>query len=90
MRTKVSGTVLLPIQEKVWLATLIRSGERTVGDCPDVGRLELGYRSMDLPVSDRAVYDLTVYTAEPGTSSEARLRLLASWAATQPSAAEPT
>ncbi|MGW7202664.1 helix-turn-helix domain-containing protein [Streptomyces sp. NPDC054837] len=57
---------------------------------PDVGRLELVYRSMDLPVSDRAVYDLTVYTAEPGTSSEDRLRLLASWAATQPSAAEPT
>ncbi|MDQ0753235.1 hypothetical protein QF034_007466 [Streptomyces africanus] len=36
---------------------------------PDVGRLELAYRSMDLPLSDRAVYDLTVYTAEPGTSS---------------------
>jgi hypothetical protein len=57
---------------------------------PDVGRLELVYRSMDLPLSDRAVYDLTVYTAEPGTSSEARLKLLASWAARQPSATEPT
>jgi hypothetical protein len=45
---------------------------------------------MDLPVSDRAVYDLTIYTAEPGTCSEDRLRLLASWAATQPSAVEPT
>lgn len=57
---------------------------------PDVGRLELAYRSMDLPLSDRAVYDLTVYTAEPGTSSEARLKLLAGWAAEQPSATEPT
>ncbi|MET7684305.1 DNA-binding protein [Streptomyces sp. NPDC005423] len=57
---------------------------------PDVGRLELAYRSMDLPLSDRAVYDLTVYTAEPGTSSEDRLKLLASWAAKQPSATEPT
>ncbi|GHD01439.1 transcriptional regulator [Streptomyces violarus] len=57
---------------------------------PDVGRLELAYRSMDLPLSNRAVYDLTVYTAEPGTSSEARLKLLASWAARQPSATEPT
>ncbi|UOB08349.1 helix-turn-helix domain-containing protein [Streptomyces sp. HP-A2021] len=46
---------------------------------PDVGRVELAYRSMDLPLSDRAVYDLTVYTAEPGTSSEDRLKLLASW-----------
>lgn len=57
---------------------------------PDVGRLELAYRSMDLPLSDRAVYDLTVYTAEPGTSSEDRFKLLASWAATQPSATGPT
>ncbi|MCX5328757.1 helix-turn-helix domain-containing protein [Streptomyces sp. NBC_00140] len=56
---------------------------------PDVGRLELAYRSMDLPLSDRAVYDLTVYTAEPGTRSEDRLKLLASWAATRPSATEP-
>ncbi|WP_435857668.1 DNA-binding protein [Streptomyces mirabilis] len=57
---------------------------------PDVGRLELAYRSMDLPLSDRAVYDLTVYTAEPGTASEDRLKLLASWTATQPSATAPT
>ncbi|MFG2359528.1 helix-turn-helix domain-containing protein [Streptomyces sp. NPDC048521] len=48
---------------------------------PEVGRLELTYRSLDLPVSDRAVHDLTLYTAEPGTASEERLRLLASWTA---------
>ncbi|GHD29044.1 transcriptional regulator [Streptomyces violarus] len=51
---------------------------------PEVGRLELTYRSLDLPLSDRAVHDLTLYTAEPGTDDEDRLRLLASWAATQP------
>ncbi|MER5217783.1 hypothetical protein ABT063_46570 [Streptomyces sp. NPDC002838] len=57
---------------------------------PEVGRLELTYRSLDLPVSHRAVHDLTLYTAEPGTTSEDRLRLLASWAATQPpGATEP-
>ncbi|NGO13833.1 helix-turn-helix domain-containing protein [Streptomyces sp. HC44] len=50
---------------------------------PEVGRLELVYRSMDLPLSDRTVYDLTVYTAEPGTSSEDRLKLLADHAAAQ-------
>ncbi|GAA2925959.1 MULTISPECIES: hypothetical protein [Streptomyces] len=29
------------------------------------------------------MHDLTLYTAEPGTDDEDRLRLLASWAATQ-------
>ncbi|MGR4848768.1 hypothetical protein [Streptomyces sp. LARHCF252] len=37
-----------------------------------------------LAVADRAVHDLTLYTAEPGIDDEDRLRLLASWAATQP------
>jgi transcriptional regulator with XRE-family HTH domain len=48
---------------------------------PEVGDLELTYQSLDLPVSCRAVHDLTVYTAEPGSTSEDRLKLLASWAA---------
>jgi hypothetical protein len=30
------------------------------------------------------------YTAEPGTASEDRLRLLAGWAATEPTVTEPT
>ncbi|MCF6467961.1 helix-turn-helix domain-containing protein [Nonomuraea sp. MG754425] len=51
---------------------------------PQVGDLELTYRSLDLPVSSRTVYGLTVYTAEPGSTSEERLKLLASLAATQP------
>lgn len=39
---------------------------------------------MDLPVSHRAVHDLSLYTAEPGSTSEERLKLLASLAATAP------
>lgn len=57
---------------------------------PDVGHLELTFQSLDLPLSGRAVHDLIVYTAEPGTASEDRLKLLASWAATQSRAAQPT
>lgn len=57
---------------------------------PEVGRLELTFRALDLPVSNRAVHELTFYTAEPGTADEDRLKLLTSWAATQPPATEPT
>ncbi|MEQ0564471.1 hypothetical protein ABJI51_35805 [Amycolatopsis sp. NEAU-NG30] len=49
---------------------------------PDVGHLELTFQSLDLPLSGRAVHNLITYTAEPGTASEDRLKLLASWAAT--------
>ncbi|MCF1593358.1 helix-turn-helix transcriptional regulator [Streptomyces muensis] len=54
---------------------------------PEVGDLELTYQSLDLPLSHRAMHDLTLYTAEPGTTSEDRLKLLASLAAPQPQAA---
>ncbi|MEV4579927.1 helix-turn-helix transcriptional regulator [Nonomuraea jabiensis] len=57
---------------------------------PEVGRLELTYQSLNLPMSDRAVHDLTIYTAEPGTTFEDRLKLLASLAASRPRAEEPT
>jgi transcriptional regulator with XRE-family HTH domain len=57
---------------------------------PQVGDLELTYQSLDLPMSNRTVYDLTIYTAEPGTPSEDRLKLLASLAAIHPQATEPT
>lgn len=57
---------------------------------PDAGHLELTFQSLDLPLPGRAVHDLIVYTAEPGTASEDRLKLLASWAATQSRAAPPT
>lgn len=49
---------------------------------PEVGLLELTYHSLDLAADDDWVLDLTIYTAEPGTDSEDRLKLLASWAAT--------
>ncbi|MER7877382.1 helix-turn-helix transcriptional regulator [Streptomyces solisilvae] len=56
---------------------------------PEVGRLEMTFRSLDLPLPQRAVHDLIIYTAEPGTPSEDRLKLLASWTASQTSATEP-
>jgi transcriptional regulator with XRE-family HTH domain len=48
---------------------------------PAVGYLELAYQSLTLPNLPRAVYELSVYTAEPGTVHEEHIRLLASWAA---------
>ncbi|MCX4729303.1 helix-turn-helix transcriptional regulator [Streptomyces sp. NBC_01306] len=56
---------------------------------PEVGHLELAFQSLNLHLSDRAVHDLIIYTAEPGTASEDRLKLLAIWAATQSRAAQP-
>lgn len=56
----------------------------------DVGLVELTYQSLDLPVSHRAAHDLSLYTAEPGSTSEERLKLLASLAATPAPATEPT
>ncbi|WP_328897709.1 MmyB family transcriptional regulator [Streptomyces sp. NBC_00236] len=57
---------------------------------PEVGLLELTYQSLDLPVSHRAVHDLSLYTSEPGSTSEERLKILASLAATPLSVTEPT
>ena len=57
---------------------------------PEVGPIELTYQSLDLPTSRGAVHDLSIYTAEPGTTSEDRLTLLASWTATPVRAPEPT
>jgi len=51
---------------------------------PEVGELELTYRSVDLPTSQRSVHDLSLYTAEPGTPHEERVKLLASWGAPAP------
>jgi hypothetical protein len=56
---------------------------------PEVGELELTYQSLNLPLSNRAVHELTIYTAEPHTTSEDRLKLLASWAATQSTTTPP-
>ncbi len=47
---------------------------------PVVGDIEVGYETMPLPADPGLV--LTIYTAEPGSPSEERPELLASWAAT--------
>jgi transcriptional regulator with XRE-family HTH domain len=49
---------------------------------PEAGPLELTFQDLDLPLSGRALHNLMIYTAEPGTASEERLKLLASWSAT--------
>jgi transcriptional regulator with XRE-family HTH domain len=49
---------------------------------PAVGTLELVFHSFDLAAADQGKLAMTVYTAEPGTSNEDSLQLLASWAAT--------
>ncbi|MFJ3582807.1 hypothetical protein ACIPPS_11330 [Streptomyces sp. NPDC090127] len=51
--------------------------------------MELTYQSEDLPVSQRAVHDLSLYTAEPGSTSGDHLKLLASLAVTRRTT-EPT
>ena len=53
---------------------------------PDVGLVDLVYHSMDVSADGSRTLVMTVYTAEPGTDSEDRLRLLASWAATHATA----
>jgi hypothetical protein len=49
---------------------------------PAVGELRLMYEALD--ISADAGLSLLVYNAEPGSGSEDALRLLASWAATNP------
>lgn len=47
---------------------------------PDVGDLELSYEAMELPANPG--WTMFAYTSEPGSATEERLKLLASWAAT--------
>jgi hypothetical protein len=51
---------------------------------PDAGSIELSYYSLDLPAAPEAGHLMTAYTAEPGSTAEEKLRLLASWTATAP------
>ena len=78
-------STLSPVFRGRWAAhdVLIRHDGVKRLQHPDVGHLELTFQSLDLPLSGRAVHELIIYTAEPGTPSEDRLNLLASWAATQ-------
>jgi transcriptional regulator with XRE-family HTH domain len=48
---------------------------------PVVGDLELTYQPLTLPILPQEMHRLSVYTAEPGTTHEERIKLLASWAA---------
>lgn len=57
-----------------------RSGTKRIHH-PVVGDLELSYEAMELPANPG--WTLFAYTAEPGSASEERLRLLSSWAATE-------
>jgi hypothetical protein len=54
---------------------------------PDVGELTLAYEELAITAEPGLV--LLVYTAEPGSPSAERLRLLASWAATATAAGSP-
>jgi hypothetical protein len=53
---------------------------------PVVGNLDLPYESFPLPAEPSL--SLVTYTAEPGSSSEDALNLLASWSATNDAVAE--
>jgi transcriptional regulator with XRE-family HTH domain len=78
-------STLSPEFRSLWAAhdVLIRHDGVKRLQHPDVGHLELTFQSLDLPLSGRAVHDLITYTAEPGTASEDRLKLLAIWSATK-------
>ena len=52
---------------------------------PLVGEMELTYEAFELPADPG--FTLSTYTAEPGSPSQQRLDLLASWAATAEPAA---
>ncbi|MFG3151485.1 helix-turn-helix transcriptional regulator [Streptomyces sp. NPDC048219] len=81
-------STLSPEFRKQWAAHDVRIRHDGVKRLrhPEAGDLELTYQSLDLPLSNRALHDLTIYTAEPATRSEEQLRLLASWTAPQPQA----
>ncbi len=49
---------------------------------PVVGALAMTYQSLALPAPSRVATELSVYTAEPDTMNEERLRILATWSAT--------
>ncbi|MGI5216693.1 helix-turn-helix transcriptional regulator [Nocardia sp. CA-290969] len=53
---------------------------------PEVGTLDLPYRSLNLALPGRPDHEVIIYTAEPGTTTEDRLKLLSSWAAPDPPA----
>lgn len=75
---------------KLWAAHDVREHRTGIKEIhhPIVGDMELTYQGMDLS-SDRGLVML-VFSAEPGSPSDERLRLLASWASTSRSGRRPT
>lgn len=63
-----------------------RTGVKRINH-PVVGEMELTYEAFELPADPGL--QMSTYTAEPGTSSAEKLRLLASWAATDAAASAP-
>jgi transcriptional regulator with XRE-family HTH domain len=63
-----------------------RTGVKRIAH-PVVGEIELTYEAFALP-ADPGLH-LSTYTAEPGTASADKLKMLASWAATDAAAPEP-
>jgi transcriptional regulator with XRE-family HTH domain len=49
---------------------------------PVVGAIALTYQALALPTPSRAVHELSIYTAEPATTNEERMKILATWSAT--------
>ncbi|MBO0980202.1 helix-turn-helix domain-containing protein [Microbacterium sp. SD291] len=60
-----------------------RTGVKRI-DHPVVGEIELTYEAFELPADPGLL--LSTYTVEPATASEEKLRMLASWAATDAAA----
>lgn len=76
----------------MWAAHNVRSRHEGVKRLqhPVVGFIELTYQTAELADSSRAARTLNIYTAEPGTPHEDRIRLLTSWAATSTATATST
>ena len=63
-----------------------RSGVKRINH-PVVGEMELTYEAFELPADPGL--QLSTYTAEPGSASADKLKMLASWAATDAAGAAP-
>jgi len=84
MRTRSSSGVVNGLRERAGVQQF-RVGSTTQArvegvDRREFPRLELSYEGLDLPADPG--WHLYTFTAAPGTPSDDRLRLLASWAAT--------
>ena len=69
---------------RLWSSHDVRSRHEGIKrlNHPVVGYIELTYQSAELADPTRAARNLNMYTAEPGTPHEDRIKLLSSWAAT--------